>query len=87
MNVGFYHINSGGNQLKTLRSTKSKYIVVCWHNKTKKWRAQIEINKKSIYLGCFDDPKDAARAYNQKPISFATEYGVLNEISDNEELI
>ena len=75
------------NKPKTLKPKTSKYIGVCWNKKHKKWYAHIKINKKTIYLGCFDDPKDAARAYNERLIILATEYCVLNEISDNEELI
>ena len=73
------------NKPKTLRPTTSKYIGVNWHKCSKKWRAQIQISKKVIHIGCFDNPKEAARAYNERVIVLATEFGVLNEISDNEE--
>src|SRR6266705_1501921 len=32
----------------------------------KKWRAQIKINQRLIYLGTFNDKKDAACAYNKR---------------------
>ena len=78
------HQENQRNKPKTLRPTTSKYIGVSWHKKAKKWEAKIKINKKSIHLGCFDEPKDAAIAYNARVIDLATDYGVLNEISDND---
>ena len=72
------------NQLKTTKNTTSTYIGVYWDKQRKKWKAQIRLNNKSTHIGRFDDPKDAARAYNERVIGLATEFGVLNEISDNE---
>jgi hypothetical protein len=34
-----------------------------WHKKTKKWRAQIHLNRKNIYLGLFEKEEDARNAY------------------------
>jgi hypothetical protein len=34
-----------------------------WHKRDKKWVAQISINGKSIYLGCFETEEDARQAY------------------------
>ena len=73
------------NKQKRTTPTTSKYIGECWDKHCEKWKAQIQINKKSIHLGRFDDPKEAAIAYNQGVTGLATEYGVLNEISDNED--
>ena len=75
------------NRRKALIPTTSKYIGVHWNKQHQKWCAQIRINKKCIHIGYFINPKDAARAYNKRVVGLATEYGVLNEISDNEELI
>ena len=33
--------------------------------RSKKWKAQISVNKKVICLGTFEDKKDAAKAYNE----------------------
>lgn len=44
---------------------KSKYTGVYWNKEKKKWAAQITINGKKIYLGRFNDEKDASIAYNK----------------------
>lgn len=45
------------------KTGKSGYRGVTWHNKNKKWMAQIRFNKTNICLGYFDDPKDAHEAH------------------------
>ena len=39
---------------------------VCWDNAINKWKAQIRINYKNIYLGCYDDINDAISARQKK---------------------
>lgn len=34
---------------------------VCWHGRDQKWMAQLQVNKKKIHLGCFDDINEAAK--------------------------
>ena len=45
-----------------------------------KWHAQIQINKRHIRLGSFDDIKDAALAYNEAAKKHHGEFARLNEI-------
>lgn len=45
------------------RKRNSQYTGVCWCSTTKKWRARIQINKKTIHLGHFDKEIDAGEAY------------------------
>ena len=45
---------------------KSVYRGVCWSKLRKKWRADIRINGKKIYLGLFDKEIDASSAYQER---------------------
>lgn len=45
------------------RNNSSGYPGVCWNKQKKKYQAQIKINNKHIYLGCFTTPEDAFLAY------------------------
>ena len=55
---------SQNNYNATKRSSNtSGYKGVTWHSKDKKWQAQIQVNKKNIYLGQYATPQDAHLAY------------------------
>ncbi len=57
--------NQGFDNVKRKNDT-SKYQGVGFHKSSKKWRARIFFNKKSIYLGVFLTEEDAAVAYENK---------------------
>jgi hypothetical protein len=44
---------------------KSEYTGVYWHKDNEKWYSRITINKKSKYLGSFDDENKAHLAYQK----------------------
>lgn len=46
-------------------NNKSGYKGVSWHNVAQKWQTHISIAGKSIYLGLFEDKRDAFNAYNE----------------------
>ena len=54
----------------------SKFRGVSWHNQAQKWKAQIQIDGKTTYLGTFDDEETAARKYDEhaprlgRPLNF-----------------
>ncbi len=56
------------------RTTKNRFMGVYNHSKGHGWTASF-YRGKSIYLGFFDDPVDAARAYNNAVIKWAEDHG------------
>ena len=52
------------------KNNKSGYKGVCWSKVIKKWRVQIMINGKLIYLGVFKNIKDAAMAYKEASLKY-----------------
>lgn len=60
------------------RNSKSGYKGVVWHNQMKRWGAQIGVYGKVETLGWFDDPADAARAYDAKAKEIYGEYARQN---------
>jgi hypothetical protein len=53
-----------GNARKRRRQTASQYKGVTWHKSAQRWQAQIEVARKTRYLGLFHSELDAARAYD-----------------------
>lgn len=45
------------------KNNTSEYKGVSWHKPSNKWKAQITVNRKSIYLGLFDTPEEAHQVY------------------------
>jgi hypothetical protein len=46
------------------KNSISGYKGVGWHARCRKWQAAIKTDDKQLYLGLFDAPEDAARAYD-----------------------
>jgi len=58
---------SGNCRNKTIRkSNKSGYRGVCWNKQQQKWWARINIDKKEVFLGCYDNPEEASKIYEEK---------------------
>ena len=58
----------------------SGYKGVTYNKTNKKWQASISVNKDRLYIGSFNNIKDAARAYNAAAIKLHGEFAKLNEI-------
>jgi hypothetical protein len=56
----------------------SVYKGVYWHKDGKKWRGQIKLNGKTIYLGSFDNELDAAKVYDLAALKYHGEFANLN---------
>ena len=69
------------NAQKTSNPKSSIYKGVSYFKLSKKWKAQIMLNKKSIYLGLFINEKEAALAYNKEAKALFGEFAVLNDVS------
>lgn len=65
------------------RDSSSKYKGVHWVKSRKKWRADIRVDGKTVYLGVFSDEDDAAKAYNSAVLKFWGEDCYLNIIGEN----
>ncbi len=74
------HSENGRNQQKQRRMTSSQYKGVTWDKRTQKWQSQIQVNKKHIHLGYFNNEIEAARAYNTAAIKYFGEFANLNDV-------
>lgn len=57
---------------------QSEYKGVSWHRRAGRWAATVNTNGKQVYIGLFDDPVDAARAYDAKAHELFGEFAYLN---------
>ncbi len=62
------------------RKTSSKVGYTGVYKENSRYRAVISINRKSVHIGMFDTPEEAAQAYNKKSKELYGDDGKLNVI-------
>lgn len=69
---------------QTKGGSKSGYRGVYWMKgyKSSPWKAAIGVNRKSIHLGYFSTPEEAARVYNDAALRIYGEFAILNHITE-----
>ena len=70
--------NSANSKKQSGRSSIFKGVT--WASEKRKWRAQIRVNYKMIYLGYYTSEREDAAAYNGAAIAHFGEFALLNEI-------
>jgi hypothetical protein len=61
-----------------MRAVSGRIRGVNWYRRDRKYRAKIRFNGKDIYLGSFDNPQEAAVAYDFAAYTLFEEFARLN---------
>lgn len=69
--------NNNRNKSPHSNST-SKYLGVSWDKSRNKWKSNIYVNKRLLFLGRFNSEEDAAKAYDVVAIREFKQYANLN---------
>lgn len=67
------HFQNMANVKKPITNT-SGLKGVCWHKREQKWRAQINVNNKKMYLGSFASREQAHEAYKAAALHHFKEF-------------
>lgn len=62
-----------------LKSNKTGYKGVAWKRLRNQWEVHISFNKKYMFLGYFNDPKEAGDAYIKKHKELYGEYSIYHQ--------
>src|SRR5690606_4941882 len=76
--------NSKNRKIRPGNGT-SKFKGVCWEKRRKHWVAQITVDYRNVYVGSYQNPEDAAKAYDKKAKELHGNYNNCNFIYDEED--
>ncbi len=76
------HAENNRNSTKTSKPTSSIYKDVCFHTRSGKWIANIQLGRKSKHLGYFTNEREAAESYNAAALEFYEKLANLNTFID-----
>lgn len=62
---------------KTPQNNTCGFKGVSWSQHSNKWQVQIQVNRKYLHVGHFDDINEAAKAYNTAAKQYFGEYALL----------
>lgn len=73
-NLRFVDRSQNMSNVGMQKNNKSGFIGVFWASRTRKWQAVVAHKKKNIYIGTFDCPVQAAKAYNEAVLKYHGSY-------------
>ncbi len=79
-NLRICTISQNNQNRKINKLNKSGFNGVSWNSNNKKWVAQIAYNNKKVHIGFFNDPIQAAKAFNEAALKYHGEFANLNKI-------
>lgn len=79
-NLRFATASGNGANSRTYRNNTSGYKGVHWEHRRGKWYANLTHQGKTIFIGRFDLPEDAARAYDAKAVEIHGEFARTNHM-------
>lgn len=59
------------------RNNSSGYKGVSWDKQRNKWRAQLKLDNRKIYIGLYPSPEEAAGAYYSKALELFGDYAYV----------
>ena len=71
---------NAANQLVARKNNTSGFKGVTFRRDREKWKAQIRVANRLLFLGLFQNREEAARAYNRAATKFFGEYARLNPV-------